>query len=359
MPAPAAATVTRASFGALPDGRPVESFVLVNARGMRVHVIALGGIIVSLEAPDRDGRVDDVALGYDTLAPYLDDRAYFGALIGRYGNRIGGARFTLDGVDHGLTVNDGPNHLHGGRGFHTRLWDAEPFTGAEGCGLRLAYTSPDGEDGYPGTLEARVTYTLTDANELRIDYRATTDRATPCNLTQHSYFNLAGQGVGDILSHALTLAASAFTPVDAGLIPTGEIRAVAGTPFDFTTPHAIGARIDAPDPQIAAGGGYDHNFVLDRAADGDGLALAARVHEPRSGRVLEIFTTEPGIQFYSGNMLPDGLPGKAGRTYHHHGGFALETQHFPDSPNQPQFPSTILRPGETYASTTVYRFGTR
>ena len=354
MPAPAAATVTRAAFGTLPDGRPVESFVLANARGLRLRVIALGGIIVSLEAPDRDGHVDDVALGYDTLAPYLDDQAYFGALIGRYGNRIGGARFTLDGVEHALTVNDGPNHLHGGRGFHSRLWDVEPFTSGDGIGLRLAYTSPDGEDGYPGTLDARVTYTLTDANELRIDYRATTDRATPCNLTQHSYFNLAGQGVGDVLSHALTLAASAFTPVDAGLIPTGEIRSVAGTPFDFTTPHAIGERIK----QIKADPvGYDLNYVHGMKRE-ENPKLVATVTEPKSGRVMEVLTTEPGVQFYSGNFLDGTNVGKGGAVYKQYNGFCLETQFFPDSPNQPNFPSITLKPGEEYRQTTVYRFKT-
>lgn len=354
---PSAAAAPAAPFGTLPDGRSVPSYTLTNAHGVRARILALGGIIVSLDVPDAAGRLADVVLGYDTLDAYLADTAFFGALIGRYGNRIARARFTLDGVEHHVTPNEGANHLHGGHGFHTVLWDAEPVTHADGAALRLTHTSPDGDDGYPGTLAVEVTYTLTDANVLRIDYRATTDRATLCNLTQHSYVNLAGQGAGTILDHDLLLAAPAFTPVDAQLIPTGEIRRVAGTPFDFTTPHAIGARIDADDPQLAIGRGYDHNFVLDRgAARGGALTLAARAHEPRSGRVLEIHTTEPGLQFYSGNVIPDGLPGKAGARYVRRGGFALETQHFPDSPNHPAFPPTVLRPGETYASATEWRF---
>jgi aldose 1-epimerase len=347
----------RTQFGTLADGRSVDVYTLTNANGLRLRCLDFGGRIVSLETPDRDGTLGDVVLGYDSVAAYVGDRSYFGALVGRYANRIGHARFSLDGVTYPLTVNDGANQLHGGRGFHAELWSAEPVERPDGAGLRLSHVSPDGDDGYPGTLTARVTYTLTDANELVIEYLASTDRATPVNLTQHAYFNLAGDGSGAITDHELTLAAHAYTPVDAGLIPTGELRPVAGTPFDFTTPQPIGARIDADDPQLRVAGGYDHNFVIDAA--GGGLTLAARVHEPTSGRVLEVLTTEPGVQFYSGNFLENGGEGKAGRHYDHRGGFCLETQHFPDSPNQPAFPSTILRPGETFTSRTVLRFGAR
>jgi len=315
-----------------------------------------GGIIVSLKVPDRDGNLGDVVLGYDNLDGYLEASPYFGAIIGRYGNRIANARFTLDGVEYSLAANDGPNALHGGeKGFDKVVWRAEPFQNEEGVGVVFAHTSADGEEGYPGTLEARVTYTLTDANELVFDYHAVTDKATPVNLTQHTYFNLAGAGSGDILGHDLMLNASRFTPVDSTLIPTGEIVAVAGTPFDFTTPAAIGARIDAEDEQIGFGGGYDHNYVLDRG-EGEEMALAARVHEPTTGRVMEVTTTEPAVQFYSGNFLDGTLTGKGGRVYEHRSGFCLETQHSPDSPNQPDFPSTILRPGEAYTSRTVYTF---
>jgi len=346
--------IEREPFGAMPDGRMVERLTLRNARGMEVSFIAHGGAITSILVPDRDGVMADVVLGYRTLDEYLRDRVWLGPLIGRYANRIAGGRFTLDGRDYHLPRNDGPNHLHGGpRGFDHVLWDVDPLPDA--AGAVLTHTSPAGAEGYPGTLAVRVTYTLTDADELSVDYHATTDAPTPVSLTQHSYFNLAGEGSGDVLAHELTLNASRITPVDECVIPTGELRPVAGTPFDFTTPTALGARIDAGDEQLRITGGYDHNFVLDRA--GDGLELAARLHDPASGRVLEIHTTEPGIQLYTGNALDRTIIGKSGRPYARRTGVALETQHFPDSPNQPRLPSTILRPGETYRSRTVYRFG--
>lgn len=350
-------TVTASEFGTTDDGEPVTLYTLRNPHGLEVRAMTYGGTIISLETPDREGRAADIVLGFDSLAPYLAGTPYFGAIIGRYGNRIAEGRFTLDGETHTLAANNGPNHLHGGvRGFDKVLWNARSFVNDTAVGVVFSYTSPDGEEGYPGTLHAQVTYSLTDGDALVFDYHATTDRATPVNLTQHSYFNLAGAGSGPILDHRLMVAADSFTPVDAGLIPTGEVRSVDGTPFDFRTPRRIGARIDADDPQIARGPGYDHNFVLDRDAE-EGLALAARVVEPESGRTLEVYTTEPAIQFYSGNFLDGTITGKGGRVYGHRSGFCLETQHYPDSPNQPAFPSTILRPGENYRSRTVLVFG--
>jgi len=341
----------------MPDGRPVERFVFGNAHGLEVSAITYGGIITSLRVPDRDGRMGDVVLGFDSLEPYLAGTPYFGAIIGRYGNRIAGGRFELDGTTYQLATNNGANHLHGGNvGFDKVLWAGEPFQSDSAVGVVFTYTSVDGEEGYPGTLDVRVTYTLTDDDHLVFDYRATTDAPTPVNLTQHSYFNLAGEGSGTVLDHELFVAASAYTPVDEGLIPTGEIAPVEGTPFDFRERTAIGARIDVDDPQIARGPGYDHNFVLDTAGDGF-LSLAARVVEPTSGRTMEILTDQPGLQFYAGNFLDGTLVGKSGRPYVHRGGFCLETQHFPDSPNQPAFPPTILRPGEEYRTRTVYAFG--
>jgi aldose 1-epimerase len=350
------AGVEKQPFGATPEGVPVELYTLTNASGVMVRAMTYGGIILSLRVPDRDGNFADVALGYDTLDGYLESSPYFGAIVGRYGNRIAGGQFTLDGQAYSLAANDGPNALHGGlEGFDKVVWQAESFQNEDGVGIVFTHASPDGDEGYPGTLDVTVTYTLSDANELIFDYHAVTDRATPVNLTQHTYLNLAGDGAGDILAHELMLKASRFTPVDSTLIPTGEIRSVAGTPLDFRTPSVIGARIDADDEQIRFGGGYDHNFVLDRD-ESDSPALAARVYEPTSGRVMEVFTTEPGVQFYSGNFLDGSITGKGGRVYRHRTGFCLETQHFPDSPNKPGFPSTILRPGQEYRSRTVYAF---
>jgi aldose 1-epimerase len=345
-------------FGKTDRGEAVSVYTLKNAHGITLRVMDYGGIIVSLEVPDRHGHLDDVVLGYDSLAGYLRSSPYFGALIGRYGNRIAHGRFTLDGKTYTLAQNNGPNHLHGGvKGFDKVVWAVTPFEHPDSVGLVLRYTSPDGEEGYPGTLRTTVTYTLTNANELIFDYAATTDRATPVNLTQHSYFNLAGDGKGDILGHVVTLNADRFTPVDSTLIPTGELKSVAGTPFDFRTPTPIGARIDQDDMQLRYGPGYDHNFVLNKSGDAHDPTFAARVYEPGSGRVMEISTTEPGLQFYSGNFLDGTLHGKKGVVYQRRSGFAMETQHFPDSPNKPTFPSTTLRPGESYHSRTIYTFG--
>ncbi len=353
------ATVTQEPFGVMPDGDSVQVFTLTNAHGVQARVITYGAILQSLKVPDRSGALGDVVLGFDDLAGYLGETPYFGALIGRYGNRIGGARFELDGASYVLAANNGPNHLHGGvRGFDKVLWDAEPVQSGSGAGVVFRRTSPAGEEGYPGALTVQVTYTLTDADELVFDYLASTDAPTPVNLTQHSYFNLAGDGSGDVLEHLLTLNASRYTPVDAGLIPTGELAPVEGTPFDFRVPRAIGERIGADDEQIRRGGGYDHNFVLDRGEAGaDQMVLAARVEEPTTGRSMEVHTTEPGVQFYSGNFLDGTLTGKGGVVYRRRYGFCLETQHFPDSPNKPGFPSTILRPGEEYRTRTVLEFG--
>ena len=348
-------TVSRASFGVTPDGDSVDVFTLTNGSGVEVRAITYGGIIVSLRVPDRDGRLGDIVLGFDNLDGYVESSPYFGAIVGRYANRIANGQFTLAGETYHLATNNGPNHLHGGvRGFDKIVWHAEMLESDSGVAVIFSHTSPDGDEGYPGTLSIRVTYTLTPGNELVVDYLATTDHATPINLSQHTYFNLAGDGRRDVLEHVLTINAAHFTPVDATLIPTGVIAPVAGTPFDFTTPTAIGARIDLEDEQLENGGGYDHNFVLDR--DGAGLAHAARVEEPTTGRVLDVYTTEPGLQFYSGNFLDGSITGKSGWVYRHRYGFCLETQHFPDSPNQPAFPSTILRPGEEYRSRTVFVF---
>src|SRR5437879_4834412 len=344
-------------FGKTDRGEAVSVYTLKNAHGVAVRVMDYGGIILSLLVPDRSGRLDDVVLGYDSLAGYLRSSPCLGALIWRDGNRIAHGRFALDGKTYTLAQNNGPNHLHGGlRGFDKVVWAVTPFEHADSVGLVLAYTSPDGEEGYPGTLRATVTYTLTNANQLIFDYHATTDRATPVNLPQHSYFNLAGDGTSDILGHVVTLNADRFTPVDSTLITTGEIRSVAGAPFDFRTPTAIGAHIDRDDEQLRYGRGYDHNFVLKKGGAGGDMPLASRVYEPTTGRVMEISTTQPGLQFYSGNFLDGTLRGKHGVVYRHRYGFAMETQHFPDSPNKPAFPSTILRPGEEYRSRTIYRF---
>ncbi|HYU08132.1 MAG TPA: galactose-1-epimerase [Gemmatimonadales bacterium] len=332
-------------------------FTLTNAHGIEVKIITYGGIITSIRTPDRSGKLDDIVLGFDSLPGYLKDSPYFGAIVGRYANRIANGQFTLDGTTYHLAKNNGPNSLHGGvRGFDKVVWSGEPFQQGSGVGVTLGYTSKDGEEGFPGTLVARVTYTLTPRDELVVDYEATSDKVTPVNLSQHTYWNLHGAGNGDILDHILTLDAAAFTPVDSTLIPTGEVAPVAGTPFDFRAPTRVGARIAQDNVQLRFGRGYDHNWVLDRGS-GPGLAHAARLVEPRSGRTLDISTTEPGVQFYSGNFLDGTVTGKGGRVYAYRSGLCLETQHFPDSPNHPNFPSTILRPGATYRSRTVYRFG--
>ncbi|MCY4398311.1 MAG: galactose mutarotase [Gemmatimonadetes bacterium] len=360
-------SITSAPFGTTSAGEVVELFTMANANGIEVRAITYGGIILSIKTPDRDGRWDDIVLGFDSLEPYDAGSPYFGSIIGRYGNRIARGRFTLDGETFALATNNAPNHLHGGDiGFDKVVWTGTAFEGDDAVGVVFTYTSPDGEEGYPGTLDVRVTYTLTDADELIFDYHATTDRATPVNLTQHSYFNLAGAASDNILGHELTIDASRFTPVDSTLIPTGELAPVEGTPFDFRTSMAIGARIEEDDPQLRHGLGYDHNYVLDADPDvasglteniGVGLHRAAFVFEPVTGRTLEIHTEEPGIQFYSGNFLDGTIAGKSGRVYAHRSGFCLETQHYPDSPNQPTFPSTILRPGEEYSTRTVLTFG--
>jgi aldose 1-epimerase len=346
--------VKKESFGTLPDGTSVDLYTITNAQGMEIRATNYGGIVVSLRVPDKKGNLDDIALGFDDLKGYLANTPYFGAIIGRYGNRIANGKFTLDGKEYTLARNNGPNSIHGGlKGFNKVVWQGESFQGPAGVGIILSYTSKDGEEGYPGNLKTKVTYTLTDKNEWIIDYEAVTDKATPVNLTEHTYFNLAGEGKGDVLGHLLQLNASRFTPVDQNLIPTGELRPVKSTPLDFTQPTGIGARIDADYEQLRLGHGYDHNFVIDRK-DSDPV-LAARVKEPTSGRVLEVYTTEPGVQLYTGNFLDGTITGKGGHVYKQRFGFCLETQHFPDSPNNPDFPTTVLRPGQTYHSRTIYK----
>jgi len=348
----------KSSFGKSPDGEPVDLYVLTNKNGVEAAISTYGGVVVSLKVPDRSDKLGDVVLGFDSVDGYVSDKSYFGALIGRYGNRIGHAQFTLDGKTYTLAKNNGENTLHGGiKGFNKAVWAAKEIPAKDGQALELSYLSKDGEEGFPGNLSVRVVYTLTDSNELKIEYSATTDKKTVVNLTNHSYFNLAGPGSGDILGHVLMIEGDKFTPVDSGLIPTGELRDVAGTPFDFRKPTAIGARVDSDDEQIKLGGGYDHNFVLRRKA-GDPISLAARVVEPKTGRVLEVWTTEPGVQFYTGNFLDGSAHGKGGISYTKRSALCLETQHFPDSPNQPKFPSTELKPGERYHTTTIYKFST-
>jgi aldose 1-epimerase len=347
-------SVTKEAFGSVEEG-PVELYTLTNKHGMEVRATNFGGIIVSIKVPDKAGHFDDVTLGFDKLDGYLVNNPHFGALIGRYANRIGGAKFILDGVQYKLAPNDGPNTLHGGiKGFDKHLWSVATFKTEKSVGLIFTRVSPDGEEGFPGNLSAKVKYTLTDENTLVFDYEATTDKATPVNLTQHSYFNLAGDGHGNILGHELTLNADRFTPVDKTLIPTGELRPVAGTPLDFSKTTTVGARIDDKYEQMVLARGYDHNFVINRT--GAGLMWAARMHDPQSGRTLEVSTTEPGMQFYSGNFLDGTITGKDGHVYQQRDGFAFESQHFPDSPNHPEFPSTILRPGKVYRSQTIYKF---
>jgi len=336
-------------FGQVSKGKTVDLYILENDRGVEARITNYGGILVSLMVPDRAGKVEDVVLGFDHLEGYIADNCFIGATIGRYANRIGKGTFTLDGKKYKLAINDGPNHLHGGvKGFNKVIWDAEPLQAADMVGLKLHYLSRDGEENYPGNLDCTVIYWLSNKNEIIIEYSATTDKATPVNLTNHSYFNLAGQGQGKILEQVLMINADCYTVFDPTSIPTGEIAEVKNTPLDFRQPQAIGARIN----QVR--GGYDHNYVLNQA-DGS-LRLIARVTEPFTGRTMEVYTTKPGMQFYSGNFLTDSIHGKSGKTYDKHYAFCLETQYYPDSPNQPQFPNSILRPGERYYHKTVYSF---
>ncbi len=344
--------VEKQPYGKLPDGREVDLYTLTNAAGMRVKLITFGALTVGVEVPDRDGKLTDVTLGYPTLEGWLDNPNYFGATVGRYANRIAKGNFSLDGSTYTLATNNGENHLHGGiKGFHKVLWDAQPVETDDAVGVRFTYLSKDGEEGYPGNLKVAALYSLTRDNEFKAEFSATTDKPTIVNLAHHSYWNLAGPAAGDILDHVLTINADRYTPVDAGLIPTGELAAVKGTPLDFTTPTPIGKRIGQLD------GGYDHNFVLNQGDEA--LTLAARVADPKSGRVMEIHTDQPGMQFYSGNFLDGSVTGKGGVVYGKHFGLCLETQHFPDSPNKPNFPTVVLRPGETYRHTMVHKFTTQ
>ncbi len=345
-------------FGKTAEGKQVDLYTFANAKGMKVRIMTFGGIIVSIEVPDKEGKIADVSLGFDSLDGYLQKHPYFGALVGRYGNRIAKGKFTLDGKEYTLAVNNDVNALHGGLvGFDKKVWDAKEIDVEGTPALELTYVSQDGEEGYPGNLQCKIVYSLSQDNELSIEYFAETDKATPLNLTNHAYFNLAGQGNGTILDHVMMLNADKFTPVDKTLIPTGELRPVAGTPMDFTTPARIGDRIDATDEQIQFGGGYDHNWVLNNQSGK--LELGGRVVEPTSGRVMEFFTTQPGVQFYTGNFLDGSVIGKGGNAYQRRFGFCLETQHYPDSPNHPEFPTCILKPGEQYHQKTVYKFSTQ
>lgn len=344
-------SIEKQAYGKTEDGKNVDLYTLTNANGLKAEIITFGGIVTSLQVPDRNGKLADIVLGCDNLDDYAKKSPYFGALIGRYGNRIAKGKFALDGVEYKLATNNGPNHLHGGiKGFDKVVWDAKAMETDNGPALKLTYLSRDGEEGYPGSLFCTVVYTLTNNNELKISYEAKTDKPTIVNLTHHSYFNLAGYNSNDILGHEMQILADNFTPVDDALIPTGEIKPVKGTPMDFTKPMTIGSRIkEVP-------GGYDHNYVLNNSTGS--LALAASVYEPKTGRVMEVFTTEPGMQFYSGNFLDGTIKGK-GAVYNKHAGFCLEAQHFPDSPNEPKFPSTVLKPGETYTQLTKYKFSAR
>jgi aldose 1-epimerase len=347
-------TLKQEDFGKTGDGQRVELYTLTNANGVEAKITNYGGIIVSLKTPDRNGKMDDVVLGFDNLDEYLKGHPFFGAIAGRYANRIAKGRFTLNGVEYKLFVNNGGNSLHGGsKGYDKVVWKSRQVPAKSGVALELTHFSPDGDEGYPGNLTVKVVYTLTDKNELRIDYSATTDKDTVLNLTNHSYFNLAGQGSGDILKHMVTINADRFTPVDSNLIPTGELRSVKGTPFDFTTPMAIGARVDQDEEQMKFGQGYDHNFVLN--GQPGTLRQAVKVSEPTTGRVMEVWTTEPGVQFYIGNFLTE-RAGKAGKVYNKRNGFCFETQHYPDSPNHPSFPTTVLKKGGRFQSTTVFKF---
>jgi len=336
----------------------VDLYTLTNANGVEMKVTNYGGIVTSLKVPDKYRNLGDVVLGYDNLQDYVKSNPYFGCIVGRYGNRIGKAKFTLNGVGYTLAKNNGDNSLHGGiKGFDKVVWDAQAMVGADSVSVEFKYMSKDGEEGFPGNLSVTVTYALTNDDELKIDYLASTDEVTVVNLTHHSYFNLAGAGSGDILGHELMLAADKFTPVDEGLIPTGELRPVAGTPMDFTQPTVIGDRINQDYEQLVFGKGYDHNWVLN--GGGGSMALAASVYEPKTGRMMKVYTTEPWMQFYAGNFLDGSNIGKGGKAYEFRNGFCLETQHFPDSPNKPDFPSTVLKPGEEYKTTTIYKFSAK
>ena len=359
LPPPEKPKIIKESFGKLPDGQDVEIYTLSNKNGVEVRIMTYGGVVVSLRTPDRKATLDDIVLGFERVEDYLKENPFFGALVGRYGNRIAKGKFKLGGKQYTLAVNNGENHLHGGlKGFDKALWTAKPLDTTAGVGVELTHTSPDGDEGYPGALQVKVTYTLTDQNEVKIDYFAITDKETVVNLTNHSYFNLRGAGEGEIISTELMINADKFTPVDKGLIPTGEMRPVKGTPFDFTKPKPIGQNIyDETDEQIKFGGGYDHNFVLNKGAGG--LTKAAEAYDSKTGRVLEVFTTEPGVQFYTGNFLDGKLSGKGNKAYNKRFAFCLETQHYPDSPNKPEFPTTTLRPGEKYQSQTTWKFSAR
>jgi aldose 1-epimerase len=353
---PAASNTSQQPFGKAPDGTPVELYTLRNAKGIEARICNYGGLVISLKVPDRNGNFADVTLGYDNLEDYLKNSPYFGALIGRYGNRIAKGKFTLNGKAYTLAVNNEANALHGGiKGFDKVVWQAKPMQTSAGPALELNYVSRNGEEGYPGTLTVKAVYTLTADNGLRLEYTATTDQDTVVNLTHHSYFNLAGKG--DILGHEVYLNADKYTPVDSTLIPTGELRPVQGTPFDFRKPTTIGARINQNDEQLKFGKGYDHNWVINKTSGK--LELMARVYEPTTGRVMEVWSTEPGLQFYSGNFLDGTIKGKGGRVYQFRNGFCMEPQHFPDSPNRPEFPSVVLKPGQVYQNTIIYRFSTR
>ncbi len=353
---PTGPSIKRQPFGITKDNKPVDIYTLRNANGVEARISNYGGIVVSLIVPDRHGNFGDVVLGYDTLDEYVKANPYFGCLVGRYANRIAKGRFMLSGKEYQLATNNGPNHLHGGVvGFDKVVWQAKPLVTPHGPTLELQYVSKDGEEGYPGTLGVKVVYLLSDDNTLRLDFTAQTNKKTIVNLTAHSYFNLAGKG--DILAHELMINADRFTPVDETLIPTGELRSVKGTPFDFTQPRSVGARINADDEQIKFGKGYDHNWVINKP-DGK-LGLMARVFEPNSGREMEVWSTEPGVQFYSGNFLDGTLTGKGGWVYQFRNGLALEPQHYPDSPNKPQFPSVVLNTGQTYHNTIIYKFFVR
>jgi aldose 1-epimerase len=346
-------------FGTTAEGKAAELYVLTNKNGMEVSITNYGGTVTSIKVPDRGGKIGDVVLGYDTLEGYVADKVYFGVIVGRYCNRIGHAEFSIDGTKYTLAKNNGDNTLHGGiKGFNKALWEAKDVSKDGEPALELKYTSKDGEEGFPGNLTTTVMYTLTNKNELKIDYSATTDKKTVVNLTNHSYFNLAGPGSGDVLKTVLRIEADKFTPVDSGLIPTGELKSVQATPFDFRKATEIGARIDAEDEQLKLGKGYDHNFVLVKNKP-NGLTLAARAEEPTTGRVLEVWTTEPGVQLYTGNFLDGSIHGKGGIAYAQRTAFCLETQHFPDSPNHPSFPTTLLSPGQRYHTTTIYKFSTK